>query len=171
MTSGTGWAEDYRDPSGPAARLLSRWRSGTGGMRDELLAIPPADPPGSRYAYCTPDSLVLDWARERATGESFQTALAPLWAAIEAERPAVVGLDQPAASGGVAMAGRSAGRDGARLGQDRRSADRRQLARQAGRQPRLDGCEQQAGTGLSGARPSAEHDHHARGLRLPLVAA
>ncbi len=119
MTSGTGWLEEYRNPAGPAATLLRRWRSGAGGMRDELLAIPAGDPPGSRYAYCTPDSLVLDWCRERATGESFQTALATLWATIEAERPAVVGLDQPTASGGVAMAGgalAATARDWARLG-------------------------------------------------------
>ena len=76
MTSGTGWREDYRDPAGPAATLLARWRAGAGGMRDEVRAIPPGDPPGSRYSYCTPDSLVLDWARERATGRSFQAALA-----------------------------------------------------------------------------------------------
>jgi CubicO group peptidase (beta-lactamase class C family) len=119
MTSGTGWREDYRDPAGPAATLLSRWRAGAGGMREELLAIPPGDPPGSRYAYCTPDSLVLDWAREKATGQSFQVALAAVWAAIEAERPAVVGLDQPEQHGGVAMAGgalAATARDWARLG-------------------------------------------------------
>jgi CubicO group peptidase (beta-lactamase class C family) len=119
MTSGTGWREDYRDPAGPAATLLARWRAGEGGMRDELLAIPPCDPPGSRYAYCTPDSLVLDWARERATGQSFQVALAALWATIEAERTAVVGLDQPDEHGGVAMAGgalAATARDWARLG-------------------------------------------------------
>jgi hypothetical protein len=104
MTSGTGWTEDYRDPDGPAARLLG---------------IPPADPPGRRYAYCTPDSLVLDWARERATGQTFQAALATLWQATGAERSAVVGLDQPAASGGVAMAGgalAATARDWARIG-------------------------------------------------------
>jgi CubicO group peptidase (beta-lactamase class C family) len=119
MTSGTSWAEDYRDPAGPASRLLSRWRSGAGGMRDELLAIPPADPPGSRYAYCTPDSLVLDWVRERATGQTFQAALAPLWEAVGAESPALVGLDQPPGSGGVAMAGgalAATARDWARIG-------------------------------------------------------
>jgi CubicO group peptidase (beta-lactamase class C family) len=119
MTSGTGWREDYRDPAGPAAMLLSRWRAGQGGMRDELLAIPPGNPPGSRYAYCTPDSLVLDWARERATGQSFQAALAALWASIRAERPAVVGLDQPEERGGAAMAGgalAATARDWARLG-------------------------------------------------------
>jgi len=119
MTSGTDWREDYRDPAGPAAKLLARWRAGEGGMRDELLAIPPGDPPGSRYAYCTPDSLVLDWARERATGQSFQAALAGLWATIEAEYPAMVGLDQLAERGGVAMAGgalAATARDWARLG-------------------------------------------------------
>jgi CubicO group peptidase (beta-lactamase class C family) len=119
MTSGTGWREDYRDPAGPAARLLNRWRAGAGGMREELLAIPPGDPPGSRFAYCTPDSLVLDWVRERATGQSFQVGLAGLWATIEAERPAVVGLDQPEEHGGVAMAGgalAATARDWARLG-------------------------------------------------------
>ena len=119
MTSGTDWSEDYRDPAGPASRLLATWRAGTGGMRDELLAIPPAEPPGTRFAYCTPDSLVLDWARERATGQSFQAALAGLWAAIGAERPAVAGLDQAAAGGGVAMAGgalAATARDWARIG-------------------------------------------------------
>lgn len=119
MTTGTGWREDYRDPAGPAATLLARWRGGEGGMREEILAIPPGDPPGSRYAYCTPDSLVLDWTRERATGHSFQEALTGLWATIEAEHPAVVGLDQPAERGGVAMAGgalAATARDWARLG-------------------------------------------------------
>jgi CubicO group peptidase (beta-lactamase class C family) len=119
MTSGTGWREDYRDPAGPAATLLRRWRAGEGGMREELLAIPPGDPPGSRYAYCTPDSLVLDWARERATGQSFQAAMSALWAAIGAERPGVIGLDQPEERGGVAMAGgalAATARDWARLG-------------------------------------------------------
>jgi CubicO group peptidase (beta-lactamase class C family) len=119
MTTGVGWREDYHDPASPASLLLSRWRGGAGGMRDEVLRVPPGDVPGSRYAYCTPDSLVLDWARERATGESFCDALARLWGAVEAERPAVVGLDQAAERGGVAMAGgalAATARDWARIG-------------------------------------------------------
>ena len=119
MTSGVGWREDYHDPDSPASRLMRRWREGTGGLRDALLEMPAGAPPGSRYAYCTPDSLVLDWARERATGETFAAALARLWRALEAERPALVGLDQPAERGGVAMAGGSlaaTARDWARLG-------------------------------------------------------
>jgi hypothetical protein len=119
MTTGVGWREDYHDPNSPASLLLSRWRTGAGGMREELALVPPGDRPGSRYAYCTPDSLVLDWARERATGERFHDALARLWATIGAERPAVVGLDQPAEHGGVAMAGgalAATARDWARIG-------------------------------------------------------
>jgi CubicO group peptidase (beta-lactamase class C family) len=119
MTSGTGWREDYHDPDSPASVLLRRYRSGAGGLRDALTSIPAGDSPGRRYAYCTPDSLVLDWVRERATGETFAQALTGLWNAIEAEHPAVVGLDAPLEAGGVAMAGGSLGacaRDWARIG-------------------------------------------------------
>src|SRR5438046_8296537 len=116
MTSGVGWREDYHDPDRPASRMMRRSRAGAGGLRESLLEMPAGDPPGSRYAYCTPDSLALDWARERATGEAFPAALARLWSALEAERPAVVGLDE---QGGVAMAGGSlaaTARDWARIG-------------------------------------------------------
>ncbi len=119
MTSGAGWREDYRDPGSPASRLLRRWRDGAGGLRESLPQMPPGDPPGSRYAYCTPDSLALDWARERATGEPFPVAMAGLWATLEAERPALAGLDRPAEQGGIAMAGGSlaaTARDWARIG-------------------------------------------------------
>jgi CubicO group peptidase (beta-lactamase class C family) len=119
MTSGTGWLENYHDPDSAASRLLRRWRSGEGGLREALLEMPAGDPPGSRYNYCTPDSLALDWARERATGQSFPDAVAQLWSAVEAEHPAVVGLDSPAEAGGVAMAGGSlaaTARDWARIG-------------------------------------------------------
>src|SRR4029077_5655730 len=103
MTSGVGWREDYHDPDSLASRMMRRWRAGAGGLRESLLEIPAVDPPGSRYAYCTPASLALDWARERATGEPFPAALARLWSALEAERPAVGGLDQ---AGGGAEGGR-----------------------------------------------------------------
>jgi CubicO group peptidase (beta-lactamase class C family) len=119
MTSGVGWREDYHDPASPATRLLRRWNEGAGGLRESLLDMPPGDPPGSRYAYCTPDSLALDWARERATGETFAAALAALWSIIEAEYPAMVGLDRAAEQGGIAMAGGSlaaTARDWARIG-------------------------------------------------------
>jgi CubicO group peptidase (beta-lactamase class C family) len=62
---------------------------------------------------------VLDWVRERATGQAFPEALADVWRTIGAERPAVVGLDGPAEDGGVAMAAAAlavTARDWARIG-------------------------------------------------------
>lgn len=135
MTTGVGWKEDYHDPDGPASRMRRIWQRGEGGLRDALLEMPAGDPPGSRYAYCTPDSLVLDWARERATGEAFPEAVAGLWSVLEAERPAVIGLDAPVEQGGIAMAGGSlaaTARDWARIGTlqiDGRWGDRQVVSR------------------------------------------
>jgi CubicO group peptidase (beta-lactamase class C family) len=119
MTSGVGWVEDYHDPRSAASRMVARARSGEGGLRDTLREIPAGVTPGSRYAYCSPDSLVLDWARERATGQSFAEALADLWQAVGSEAAAVVGLDARPEQGGVAMAAGSLAatvRDWLRLG-------------------------------------------------------
>ena len=120
MTTGVGWVEDYHDPESAASQLIGRWRDGRGGIRDLIGDIPAGDAPGSRYAYCSPDSMVLDWVRERATGTTYPEALAELWRTVRAERPAVVGLDAPAAEGGVAMAAAAlavTARDWARIGQ------------------------------------------------------
>lgn len=119
MTSGVDWVEDYGDPASSASRMLACWQRGQGGLRESLADIPAADPPGSRYAYCSPDSLVLDWVRERATALTFAEALGELWRAVGAEHPASVGLDAPVDEGGVAMAAGSlaaSARDWARLG-------------------------------------------------------
>ncbi len=119
MTTGVGWVEDYHDPDSAASRMIGRWRSGLGGIRELITEIPTGDPPGSRYAYCSPDSMVLDWVRERATGQTFDAALAEVWQRIGAERPAVIGLDGPAEGGGVAMAAAAlavTARDWARIG-------------------------------------------------------
>jgi CubicO group peptidase (beta-lactamase class C family) len=119
MTTGVGWVEDYRDPDSTASRLIARWRDGVGGIRERLASIPAGDTTGTRYAYCSPDSMVLDWVRERATGRSFPDALAEVWSAVGAEQPAVVGLDGPPETGGVAMAAAAlavSARDWARIG-------------------------------------------------------
>jgi len=119
MTTGVGWVEDYHDPDSAASLMIGRWRSGRGGVRELLADIPAGDPPGSRYAYCSPDSMVLDWVRERATGQTFDAAVAEVWQTVGAERPAVVGLDGPAEHGGVAMAAAAlavTARDWARIG-------------------------------------------------------
>jgi CubicO group peptidase (beta-lactamase class C family) len=119
MTSGLDWVEDYHDPAGQATQFINRWRQQLGGSRDALAALRPGDPPGSRYTYCSPDSMVLDWVRERASGQTYPAALASLWAALGAEHPAVVGLDGPTEVGGVALAAGALGasaRDWARIG-------------------------------------------------------
>lgn len=111
MTSGVGWVEDHRDPDRLASRL-----SRSGPVRDLLREVPAGRPPGTAFTYCTADSLVLDWVRERATGLDFTTHLGELWDAVGAEHPATVGLDGP---GGVARAGGALAatpRDWARLG-------------------------------------------------------
>ena len=119
MTSGVRWTEDYFDPASPAARMLSRCRDGHGGLRDTVASVPAGRPPGSRFAYCSPDSLVVDWVRERASGQTFAEGLTDLWRVVGAEQPAVVGLDAPLQRGGVAMAAAAmcaTARDWARLG-------------------------------------------------------
>ncbi|WP_191908013.1 serine hydrolase domain-containing protein [Nocardioides cynanchi] len=119
MTTGVGWVEDYHDPDSEASRMIARWRAGAGGIREQLASIPAGDEPGTRYAYCSPDSMVLDWVRERATGQSFPDALAEVWSVVGAEQPGVVGLDGPVEGGGVAMAAAAlaaSARDWARIG-------------------------------------------------------
>lgn len=119
MTTGVGWLEDYHDPDSPASQWIKRWRGGLGGSREALSQIPAGVAPGTRYAYCSPDSTVLDWVRERATGQTFPDALAELWETLGAERPAAVGLDTAEADGGIAMAAAAlcaTARDWARLG-------------------------------------------------------
>lgn len=124
MTSGVGWEEDYRDPTGPAARLLARWQGGRGGVRDVVAGLPARDEPGTAFCYSTPDSLVLDWVRERATGQPFAEAMGELWEELGAEREALVCLDAPPEQGGVAFAGAglaATARDWARLGECQRT--------------------------------------------------
>ncbi|MDQ6688159.1 MAG: serine hydrolase [Actinomycetota bacterium] len=119
MTSGVGWIEDYHDPSSPASLLRAGWLEGLGGSREQLTAIPTGDPPGVRYAYCSPDSMVLDWVRELVSGHRFADALGQLWFALGGERAALVGLDAPTKCGGVALAAgglAATARDWARLG-------------------------------------------------------
>ena len=102
MTSGVDWVEDHRDPSSLASRLLASFAESTGGSRELLRSVRPRHRPGSRFEYCTADSQVLDWVRERATGKTFAAALADLWRDLGCEVDAAVSTDAPH---GVAMAG------------------------------------------------------------------
>jgi len=113
MTSGVDWVEDHRDPEGLATRLVAAFTAG-GDSRSLLREVGPGVAPGTRWTYCTADSQVLDWARERATGLPFAEALSALWREAGCTRDAVVALDDA----GVAMAGgglAASARDWARL--------------------------------------------------------
>lgn len=101
MTTGVDWVEDYRDPGSQAAHLLSVFGGAGGCSREVLAQVRPADPPGTRYAYCTADSQVLDWVRERATGVRYDAAVAQLWSRLGCTCPAVVAAD----GDGMALAG------------------------------------------------------------------
>lgn len=105
MVSGVAWREDYRSPDSPAQQLLRTFAAGAGGSRDLLTRIGPEDPPGTRYAYCTADSQVLDWVRERADGTTYAEAMADWWRLLGCEADAIVGLDGPPEAGGVGLAG------------------------------------------------------------------
>ncbi len=119
MTTGLDWVEDHRDPTSYASRLRESFTQSRGDSRDLLVGLPARFTPGTQYSYCTADSQVLDWVRERATGLDYVAALTGLWRDLGCTADAVVGLDGPLGRGGVAMAGGSlaaATRDWARIG-------------------------------------------------------
>lgn len=114
MTSGAAWVEDHRDPASPASRLVGSFAEG-GDSRELLLRVGPDVAPGTRWAYSTADSQVLDWVRERATGRTFAADLADLWERLGCETDALVAVD----GRGVALAGgglAATTRDWARIG-------------------------------------------------------
>jgi 6-aminohexanoate-oligomer exohydrolase len=114
MTSGVDWVEDHRDPESLASRLTACFAGDGGSSRALLAGVGARSAPGTRYEYCTADSQVLDWVRERATGTTYDGALQALWRVLGCTSDAVVGTD----SDGVPMAGGSlaaTARDWARI--------------------------------------------------------
>lgn len=100
MTTGVDWLEDHRDAASLASRLLTCFATGAD-SRALLRSVRPGVPPGTRFGYCTADSQVLDWVRERATGLSYADDVARLWQALGCTRDAYVAVD----GAGVALAG------------------------------------------------------------------
>jgi CubicO group peptidase (beta-lactamase class C family) len=100
MTTGVDWVEDHRDPDGLASRLLGSFFAG-GDSRALLHEVRPAVTPGTRFAYCTADSQLLDWVRERATGRSYAEDVTRLWRELGCTGDAAVAVD----GRGVALAG------------------------------------------------------------------
>jgi CubicO group peptidase (beta-lactamase class C family) len=100
MTTGVDWVEDHRDPGSLASRLL-RCFAGGGDSRALLREVQPGVAPRTRFSYCTADSQVLDWLRERATGLSYAEDVGRLWRDLGCTRDAAVAVDDA----GVALAG------------------------------------------------------------------
>jgi CubicO group peptidase (beta-lactamase class C family) len=100
MTTGVDWVEDHRDPGSLASRLLAAFGDGAD-SRALLRVVRPGVAPGTRFSYCSADSQVLDWVRERATGRSYAEDAARLWHDLGCTHDAVVALDGT----GVALAG------------------------------------------------------------------
>ena len=100
MTTGVDWVEDHRDPDSAASRLLGSFAT-RGDSRALLRSVRHGAAPGTRWSYCTADSQVLDWVRERATGLSFADDVARLWRALGCTHDAYVAVD----GAGVALAG------------------------------------------------------------------
>ena len=100
MTTGVDWVEDHRDRTSAASRLIGCFATG-GDSRELLRTIAPGVAPGTRFVYCTADSQVLDWVRERATGLSYADDLARLWRDLGCTSDAVVAVDGV----GLALAG------------------------------------------------------------------
>jgi CubicO group peptidase (beta-lactamase class C family) len=99
MTSGVDWVEDHRDSTSLASRLLACFPGGD--SRALLREVRPEVAPGRRWTYCTADSQVLDWVRERATGTPFYQAMGALWIELACSSPASVVHDAQ----GVDLAG------------------------------------------------------------------
>jgi CubicO group peptidase (beta-lactamase class C family) len=100
MTTGVDWVEDHRDAASLASRLLDCFATGAD-SRALLREVRPGAAPGTRFAYCTADSQVLDWVRERATGRSYAEDVAGLWRDLGCVSDAAAAVDGP----GVALAG------------------------------------------------------------------
>jgi CubicO group peptidase (beta-lactamase class C family) len=100
MTTGVDWVEDHRNPDSLASRLLVCFATGAD-SRALLRHVRPGVPPGTRFSYCTADSQVLDWVRERATGLSYPDDVARLCGALGCTRDVYVAVDGT----GVALAG------------------------------------------------------------------
>ena len=97
--------------------------------RDLLGRVRPGVQPGRRWSYCTADSQVLDWVRERATGLPYADDVAALWRALGCTSDAYVAVDgsgDALAGGGLAATARDWSRV-ARLAVDGRTGRQRLL--------------------------------------------
>jgi CubicO group peptidase (beta-lactamase class C family) len=120
MTTATAYIEDYTPGEDTAAyRRSTGWYPADHsiGLHAYLCSIPPHGRHGERFHYISPNSDMLGWVLERASGLPYADALSRyLWGPIGAESEADVTVDRygaARAAGGLCVIAR----DMARLGQ------------------------------------------------------
>ncbi len=123
MTVGVAFDEDYEATQGD----MVRYREATGwnvggdgnsvGLRRYLCTLPPDGEHGRAFKYCSPNTDLLGWILERATGKPVAELLSEaLWAPLGAQNDAYIGVDDYGAArtaGGLCVTTR----DLARIGQ------------------------------------------------------
>src|SRR4051812_29305176 len=125
MRTGVAFDEDYMATSGPIVeyRKATNWNPlGPGeapsDLRSFYQSLPASDGPhGGRFHYISPNTDLLGWVVERATGQRFADLMSDcLWMPMGAERSAYITVDRlgaPRCAGGIC----ATARDLARIGQ------------------------------------------------------
>ena len=113
MTVSIRFTEDYLDPLGDVARyrVAMGWNppgamGGEDGLHRFIAGLPRADyPHGHRFHYVSPNSDLLGWIIERASGETFAGLLSRhVWQPMGAAQEAFITLDRhgaPRTAGGI----------------------------------------------------------------------
>ena len=124
MRAGIAWDENYLATSGPIVeyRKASGWNPlGAGETAPDLnsffLALEKSDGPhGGRFHYTSPNSDLLGWVIERATGARYADLMSQLvWKPAGAERSAYITVDRlgaPRCAGGICVTLRDLARVG-----------------------------------------------------------
>jgi len=132
MTVGIRFTEDYVDPAGDVARyrVAMGWNPPSEVARDgdlhSFVAGLPADgrPHGETFHYVSPNSDMLGWICERASGMRFAALMTELlWRPLWAEADAQITLDRrgaPRTAGGMCMTLRDLARIGELMRRDGR---------------------------------------------------
>ena len=130
MRAGVAFDEDYMAASGPitAYRRATGWNppepgEPPGDLRSFYGALTEAEGPhGGRFRYVSPNTDLLAWVIERATGERYADLMSRLlWAPAGTARPASITVDRlgaPRAAGGVSAAAHDLARIGLLLAED-----------------------------------------------------
>jgi CubicO group peptidase (beta-lactamase class C family) len=136
MRSGIAFDEDYLATTGPivAYRKATGWNPVEPGDRlsdlrsfySELIAS--EAPHGGRFHYVSPNTDLLGWVIERATGRRYADLMSELiWKPVGAERSAYISVDRlgaPRCAGGMCVTARDVARVGHVVAEDGRRGTR-----------------------------------------------